>query len=76
MPPRVNLGEDDVNGRDVLARLLYGFRYSFAFAGVWSSSVIGIVIGATMGYFGAFIDLFGQRCLEVFESLPYSLADH
>ena len=74
-PTRVNLMGTDVNGRDVLARLLYGFRYSFAFAfSVWFfSSVIGIVIGATMGYFGAFIDLFGQRCLEVFESMPYFL---
>ena len=74
-PTRVNLMGTDVNGRDVLARLLYGFRYSFAFAfSVWLfSSVIGIGIGATMGYFGAFIDLFGQRCLEVFESLPYFL---
>jgi microcin C transport system permease protein len=74
-PTTANLLGTDANGRDVLTRLLYGFRYSFAFAfSVWlCSSAIGITIGATMGYFGAFIDLFGQRCMEVFESLPYFL---
>lgn len=74
-PTTTNWMGTDVNGRDVLARLLYGFRYSFAFAfSVWAcSSVIGITFGASMGYFGAFIDLFGQRCMEVFESMPYFL---
>lgn len=74
-PTTINWMGTDVNGRDVLARLLYGFRYSFAFAfSVWAfSSAIGITFGAVMGYFGAFIDLFGQRCLEVFESMPYFL---
>lgn len=74
-PTSVNLMGTDANGRDVLARLLYGFRYSFAFAfAVWAgSSLLGIAIGATMGYRGALLDLLGQRCLEVFESLPYFL---
>jgi microcin C transport system permease protein len=74
-PTKANLMGTDVNGRDVLSRLLYGFRYSFTFAfSVWVlSSGIGIVLGATMGYFGSVIDLFGQRCIEVFESMPYFL---
>ena len=74
-PTRVNWMGTDVNGRDVLSRLLYGFRYSLAFAfSVWVlSSLIGITLGACMGYSGALIDLIGQRCLEVFESMPYFL---
>jgi microcin C transport system permease protein len=74
-PSSVNLMGTDANGRDVLTRLLYGFRYSFTFAfAVWlGSSVLGVAIGATMGYCGAWIDLVGQRCLEVFESMPYFL---
>lgn len=74
-PTRVNWMGTDANGRDVLSRLLYGFRYSFTFAfAVWTlSSAIGIVLGATMGYFGAMVDLLGQRCMEVFESMPYFL---
>lgn len=74
-PTRVNWMGTDVNGRDVLSRLLYGFRYSLAFAfSVWAlSSLIGITLGTSMGYFGALLDLVGQRCMEVFESMPYFL---
>ena len=74
-PTLINLMGTDANGRDVLSRLLYGFRYSFTFAfSVWIfSSVIGIAFGSTMGYFGAVIDLIGQRCIEVFESIPVFL---
>lgn len=65
------LGTDD-EGRDVLARILYGLRISIIFAFVLTliSSVIGIIIGAIQGYFGGKIDMFLQRFLEIWESLP------
>lgn len=64
-------GTDD-RGRDVLSRLLYGFRYSFVFSiCVWAFSfVIGILLGATMGFLGGRVDLWGQRFVEIFESVP------
>ena len=72
-PPSLKnwLGTDD-RGRDVLSRLLYGYRYSILFAiSVWLFSyIIGIFLGALMGYFGGLIDLAGQRLVEIFESLP------
>jgi microcin C transport system permease protein len=65
------LGTDD-QGRDVLARLLYGFRISILFgltlAGV--SSIIGITAGAVQGYFGGWTDLIFQRVIEIWSSLP------
>ena len=65
------LGTDD-QGRDVLARLIYGFRISvlFALALTFSSSVIGITAGAIQGYYGGWIDLLGQRFIEIWEGLP------
>ena len=71
-PSSVNwLGTDD-RGRDVLSRLIYGCRYSMAFAFcVWFFTyVIGSLLGAMMGYFGGLIDITGQRLLEVIEALP------
>ncbi|MDB5644068.1 MAG: transporter permease [Hyphomicrobiales bacterium] len=66
------LGTDD-QGRDVVARLIYGFRISILFglilAGV--SSVIGIAAGAVQGYFGGWIDLVSQRFIEIWSSLPH-----
>lgn len=66
------MGTDD-GGRDVAARLLYGFRYSMAYAvAVWIlSSIIGALAGAAMGYAGGWVDLTGQRAIEVLESLPF-----
>jgi microcin C transport system permease protein len=65
------LGTDD-QGRDVLARLLYGFRISILFgltlAGI--SSIIGITAGAVQGYFGGWTDLIFQRVIEIWTSLP------
>lgn len=65
------LGVDD-QGRDVLARLIYGFRLSVLFAltltGV--SSLIGILAGAVQGYFGGWIDLGLQRLIEIWHGLP------
>jgi microcin C transport system permease protein len=72
-PTHDNLLGTDEGGRDVASRLLYGFRYSIAYAlAVWFfSSVIGMVTGAVMGYAGGWTDLVGQRVIEVLESMPY-----
>lgn len=65
------LGTDD-QGRDVLARILYGLRVSllFGFALTFASAVLGILVGALQGYYGGWIDLIGQRILEVWGGLP------
>lgn len=65
------LGTDD-RGRDVLARLIYGFRLSvlFAFALTVVGTFIGIFAGAIQGYFGGRTDLFAQRFIEVWGSMP------
>lgn len=65
------LGTDD-QGRDVLARLFYGFRISVLFGLILSvlSSIIGIAVGALQGFFGGWVDLFGQRFLEIYSSVP------
>ena len=65
------LGTDD-QGRDVLANIIYGMRISlwFGFLLTIMSSILGIVIGASQGYFGGRFDLFGQRFLEVWSGLP------
>ncbi|MCY4523813.1 MAG: ABC transporter permease subunit [Halobacteriovoraceae bacterium] len=65
------LGTDD-RGRDIFARLLYGFKYSISYAIlVWFFSfVIGIVIGGSMGFFGGKVDFLGQRIVEMFNSIP------
>jgi microcin C transport system permease protein len=65
------LGTDD-QGRDVVARLIYGFRLSILFgltlAGI--SSMIGVAAGAVQGYFGGWLDLVMQRLIEIWSSLP------
>ena len=65
------LGTDD-QARDVLARVLYGFRISALFGLLLTllSSAIGIAAGAVQGYFGGLTDLFMQRFIEVWEGLP------
>lgn len=65
------LGTDD-QGRDVMARLIYGFRISvlFALALTISSSVIGIFAGAVQGFFGGKVDLIFQRLIEIWSGLP------
>ena len=65
------LGTDD-GGRDVLSRLIYGFRISvlFGLALTLLSSVIGVAAGAVQGYFGGIIDLGFQRFIEVWSGLP------
>ncbi len=65
------LGTDD-QGRDVVARLLYGFRISvlFGLALTLSSSIIGVTAGAIQGYFGGWTDLLFQRFIEIWSGLP------
>jgi microcin C transport system permease protein len=65
------LGTDD-QGRDVLARLIYGFRLSVLFGLVLTifSSIIGVAAGAVQGYFGGWIDLLFQRFIEIWTSVP------
>lgn len=65
------LGTDDT-ARDVLARVIYGFRLSVMFALVvtFASSVIGILAGAVQGYFGGAVDLLFQRFIEIWASTP------
>jgi microcin C transport system permease protein len=65
------LGTDD-QGRDVTARVIYGFRLSVAFALALTagSLVVGVVVGGVQGYFGGKIDLIGQRFTEIWSGLP------
>ena len=65
------LGTDD-GGRDVLARLIYGFRISVLFGLCLTivSSAIGVAAGAVQGYFGGWVDLLFQRFIEIWTSIP------
>ena len=65
------LGTDD-QGRDVVARLIYGFRISVLFGLVLTilSSIIGVAAGAVQGYFGGRVDILGQRFIEIWSGLP------
>ena len=65
------LGTDD-RGRDVLARLLYGFRLSvlFALALTVFGTLVGVITGALQGYFGGFTDLATQRFIEIWSAMP------
>ena len=72
-PPDANnwLGTDDTK-RDVVARVLYGFRLSIMFTIIVTvfASIIGIAAGAVQGYFGGWLDLIFQRLLEIWSSTP------
>lgn len=65
------LGTDD-QGRDVLARIIYGLRISLLFGLLLTiaSSIIGVIVGALQGYYGGWVDLTGQRFLEIWSSMP------
>ena len=65
------LGTDD-GGRDVVARLIYGFRISVLFGLTLTiiSSIIGVAAGAVQGYFGGWTDLLFQRFIEIWTSIP------
>jgi microcin C transport system permease protein len=73
LPPSLAhpLGTDD-QARDVLARVIYGFRISvlFGLALTLLSSIVGIAAGAVQGYFGGWVDISFQRFLEVWGSMP------
>jgi microcin C transport system permease protein len=62
----------DNQGRDVVARVIYGFRVSVLFGLILTilASAIGIAAGATQGYFGGLTDLIFQRILEIWSSIP------
>jgi microcin C transport system permease protein len=72
-PPSADnwLGTDD-QGRDVVARLLYGFRISVLFGLTLTvlSSIVGVVAGAVQGYYGGWVDLAMQRFIEIWDGLP------
>ncbi len=71
-PTRENLLGTDDRGRDVLARLIYGFRLSvlFGFALTIVGTVLGIMAGAVQGYFGGRTDLVFQRFIEIWSAMP------
>ncbi|HSG94092.1 MAG TPA: ABC transporter permease [Afifellaceae bacterium] len=65
------LGTDD-QARDVVARIIYGFRISVLFGLVLTviSSIVGVTAGAVQGYFGGWVDLLFQRFIEIWTSIP------
>lgn len=71
-PTKQNLLGTDDNGRDVLARVIYGVRISliFGLSLAFLSAVIGIFAGAVQGYFGGLVDLVMQRIIEIWSSMP------
>ncbi|MFE8048537.1 ABC transporter permease [Brenneria goodwinii] len=71
-PSRQNLLGTDSQGKDVVAQVFYGFRISllFGLALTILSSLIGITVGATQGYYGGRLDLWGQRFIEVWSGMP------
>ena len=71
-PSKYNLLGTDDRGRDVLARLIYGFRLSVLFAFVLTiiGVALGVLAGAIQGYFGGKIDLYAQRVIEIWGSMP------
>jgi microcin C transport system permease protein len=72
-PSRAHIFGTDDRARDVFARLAYGFNVSLSF-GVLVLLVayaFGVTVGATLGYFGGKLDIFGQRLIEIWSSLPF-----
>jgi microcin C transport system permease protein len=66
----------DKTGRDIIARLIYGFRIAIFFSifFLFANYIIGIAIGCLMGYLGGFFDLFFQRIIEIWTNVPYLYA--
>jgi microcin C transport system permease protein len=66
------LGTDD-RGRDVLVRLAHGFRISLSFALLVTGNayIFGILVGSFLGYFGRWVDLVGQRLVEIWGAIPF-----
>tara|TARA_B100001142_G_scaffold321226_1_gene367543 strand:- start:56 stop:1378 length:1323 start_codon:yes stop_codon:yes gene_type:complete len=73
LPSRKHIAGTDNTGRDVFARLIDGYKISITFAVVVTtlSYIIGVIIGACLGYFGGRLDLFGLRLIEIFSSIPF-----
>jgi len=71
-PPGHWLGTD-TTGRDVFARLFYGFRIAifFSLSFMVLTYLVGITIGCLMGYYGGAVDLIGQRLIEVWSNIPF-----
>jgi microcin C transport system permease protein len=71
-PTRDNLLGTDDQGRDVAARVIYGFRISVLFGLILTiaSSIIGVFAGAMQGYYGGWLDLIMQRIIEIWSSMP------
>jgi len=73
-PPTLKnlLGTDD-RGRDILTRLIYGYRISFSFALLITAAgmIIGVMIGALQGYYGGVLDISMQRFIEIISALPF-----
>jgi microcin C transport system permease protein len=63
----------DTSGRDVLARLVYGFRIAiwFSIALLVSTYVVGVGIGCAMGYYGGWFDILFQRIIEIWSTVPF-----
>jgi microcin C transport system permease protein len=63
----------DTTGRDILARLFYGFRIALIFSAFYIGFVylIGIAVGCAMGWFGGSVDLLGQRLVEIWSNIPF-----
>jgi microcin C transport system permease protein len=72
-PSRDHIFGTDDSGRDVFARLAYGFHTSISFAllVVALSYAMGVSVGAMLGYFGGKLDILGQRGVEIWSSLPF-----
>jgi microcin C transport system permease protein len=71
-PSRQNWRGTDDQARDVLARVIYGFRISVLFGLTLTilSSIVGVIAGAVQGYYGGWVDLLFQRFIEIWTSMP------
>lgn len=71
-PNSDNLFGTDDQARDVVARVIYGFRISVLFGLTLTivSSIVGVAVGALQGFYGGKVDLFGQRFIEIWGSMP------
>jgi len=72
-PSREHWLGTDAHGRDLLARLIHGFRICMSFSLLLTllSTILGVLIGAIQGYLGGKFDIFAQRVIEVWSSLPF-----
>jgi len=73
IPDQYHIMGTDNQGRDVLSRIIYGFKISITFSltVVSLSYIIGVMVGASLGYFGGKLDLYGLRLIEIYASIPF-----